>query len=193
MVKVVHKLIKVEGIVDPVYHCRAWRWVFERASNRCCGSRRGTAEVPGHPFYTRLNALLTRIRSVRRRPVPRVLRAGHGPTEFGAWPVFSAARWATSRASIRTRDRVARDRLVVRSFLRLGLEDAPPDHSTISRTRRLIDVETHRAIFTWVQQRLVEAGLLKGKTVAIDATTLRRTPRCAASCGATPARAIRRF
>ena len=36
----------------------------------------------------------------------------------------------------------------------------------------MIDVETHRAIFTWVQQRLVEAGLLKGKTVAIDATTL---------------------
>ena len=52
----------------------------------------------------------------------------------------------------------ATDSLAVRSFLRLGLEDAPPDHSTISRTRRLIDVETHRAIFTWVQQRLVEAG-----------------------------------
>ena len=66
----------------------------------------------------------------------------------------------------------ATDSLAVRSFLRLGLEDAPPDHSTIARTRRLIDVETHRAIFTWVQQRLVEAGLLKGKTVAIDATTL---------------------
>src|SRR5207253_10186640 len=29
-----------------------------------------------------------------------------------------------------------------------------------------------RAVFTWVQQRLVEAGLLKGKTIAIDATTL---------------------
>src|SRR5712692_8419692 len=41
-----------------------------------------------------------------------------------------------------------------------------------ARTRRLIDVETHRAVFTWVQQRLVEAGLLKGKTIAIDATTL---------------------
>jgi transposase len=52
------------------------------------------------------------------------------------------------------------------------LEDPPPDHSTISRTRRLIDLETHRAVFTWVQQRLVEGGLLKGKTVAIDATTL---------------------
>jgi transposase len=35
-----------------------------------------------------------------------------------------------------------------------------------------IDLETHRAVFTWVQQRLVAAGLLKGKTIAIDATTL---------------------
>jgi len=33
-------------------------------------------------------------------------------------------------------------------------------------------VETHRAVFTWVQQRLVAAGLLKGRTIAIDATTL---------------------
>jgi transposase len=36
----------------------------------------------------------------------------------------------------------------------------------------LIDVETHRAVFTWVQARLAAAGLLKGRTVAIDATTL---------------------
>jgi transposase len=39
----------------------------------------------------------------------------------------------------------------------------PPDHTTISRTRRLIDVETHRAVLIWVQQRLVEVGLLKGR------------------------------
>ena len=66
----------------------------------------------------------------------------------------------------------AADSLAVRSFLRLGLEDAAPDHSTISRTRRLIDLETHRAVFTWIQQRLVAAGLVKGQTIAIDATTL---------------------
>jgi transposase len=35
----------------------------------------------------------------------------------------------------------------------------------------LIDLDTHRAVFTWVQQRLVEEGLT-GKTIAIDATTL---------------------
>jgi transposase len=66
----------------------------------------------------------------------------------------------------------AADSLAVRGFVRLGIEEAAPDHSTISRTRRLIDVDTHRAIFTWVQQWLVAAGLLKGRTIAIDATTL---------------------
>jgi transposase len=54
----------------------------------------------------------------------------------------------------------------------LVLPDAPPDHSTISRTRRLIDLETHQAVFTWMLQRLADAGLVKGKTVGIDATTL---------------------
>lgn len=42
----------------------------------------------------------------------------------------------------------------------------------MSRTRRLIDVETHRAVFTWVQTQLVTHGLLTGKTLAVDATTL---------------------
>jgi Transposase domain (DUF772) len=60
----------------------------------------------------------------------------------------------------------------LRDFLGVGLEDAPPDHSTISRTRRLIDLETHRAVFTWVLQCLSTAGLVKGKTIGIDVTTL---------------------
>ena len=66
----------------------------------------------------------------------------------------------------------AADSLAIRQFLHLALDEAAPDHSTLSRTRRLVDVETHRAVFTWIQQRLAEAGLLTGKTVAIDATTL---------------------
>jgi len=43
----------------------------------------------------------------------------------------------------------AADSFALRDFLGVGLETAPPDHSTISRTRRLIDLETHRAVFTW--------------------------------------------
>ena len=42
----------------------------------------------------------------------------------------------------------------------------------MSRTRRRIDLETHQAVFTWVLERLADAGLVRGKTVGIDATTL---------------------
>jgi hypothetical protein len=64
----------------------------------------------------------------------------------------------------------------VRQFLGLGLDEAAPDHSTISRTRRLIDVEAHQAVFTGVQERLVQAHLLRGKTLAVDAHTRRGSP-----------------
>jgi transposase len=66
----------------------------------------------------------------------------------------------------------ANDSLALRRFLRVGLDEAPPDHSTISRTRRLIDLETHREVFTWVLGVLAEKGLLKGQTLGVDATTL---------------------
>jgi transposase len=66
----------------------------------------------------------------------------------------------------------AADSFALREFLGLVLPEPPPDHSTISRTRRLIDLETHEAVFTWMLQRLADAGLVKGKTVGIDATTL---------------------
>jgi transposase len=66
----------------------------------------------------------------------------------------------------------AADSLGLRSFLGVGLNEMPPDHSTISRTRRLIDVETHQAVFRWVLELLAEKDRLKGKTVGIDAPTL---------------------
>lgn len=64
------------------------------------------------------------------------------------------------------------DSLSLRSFLGLGLTDSTPDHSTLSRTRRLIDVETHQRVFTWVLKAVAVNGLISGKTAGIDATTL---------------------
>ena len=64
------------------------------------------------------------------------------------------------------------DSLALRQFVRIGLTEQTPDHSTISRTRRLIDVETHREVFGWVLELLADRGLMKGKRVGIDATTL---------------------
>ena len=64
------------------------------------------------------------------------------------------------------------DSLALRGFLGLGLDEVTPEHLTISRTRRLIDVETHRAVFTWILHVLATADLIRGKTIGIDATTL---------------------
>jgi transposase len=131
---------------------------------------------PGHPFYTRLNAVLDahgfdRFVEDQCRPFYAAVmgRPSLAPGQYfrlllvGYFEGIDAERGIAWRAA---------DSLAVRSFVRLALHEAAPDHSTISRTRRLIDVETHRAVFTWVQQRLVEVRLLKGKTIAIDATTL---------------------
>ena len=50
------------------------------------------------------------------------------------------------------------DSLNLRSFLGLTLADSAPGHSTLSRTRRLIDVETHDAVFGWMPKVLLEVG-----------------------------------
>ena len=131
---------------------------------------------PGHPFYTRLNAILDAEGfdrfvedQCRRFYAPIMGRPSLEPGRYfrllliGYFEGIDAERGIAWRAA---------DSLAVRTFLRLGLEEKTPDHSTISRTRRLIDLETHRAVFTWVQQQLVAGGLLKGRTIAIDATTL---------------------
>jgi transposase len=64
------------------------------------------------------------------------------------------------------------DSLSMRKFIGYALTEETPDHSTLSRTRRLYSVETHKAIFRWVLKILAEEGLVEGKTVSIDATTL---------------------
>jgi transposase len=131
---------------------------------------------PGHPFYTRLKAILDDagfdvfVEAQCQRFYALVLgRPSLAPGRYFRALLVGYFEGMDSERGIAWR---AADSLAIRSFLRLGLEDGTPDHSTISRTRRLIDVETHRAVFTWGQERLVAVGLLKGKTIGIDATTL---------------------
>jgi transposase len=64
------------------------------------------------------------------------------------------------------------DSLSLRSFVGYALDETCADHSTISRTRRLIDLETHQNVFTWVLKLLAGHDLIHGKTAGIDATTL---------------------
>lgn len=64
------------------------------------------------------------------------------------------------------------DSLSLRSFVGYALNERSTDHSTISRTRRLIDIETHQEVFQWVLKVLADYDLLSGKTVGLDATNL---------------------
>jgi len=64
------------------------------------------------------------------------------------------------------------DFLSLRKFLGYALDEETPDHSTISRTRRLYWLETHKAVFRWVLRILAGEGLINGRTLSIDATTL---------------------
>jgi len=66
----------------------------------------------------------------------------------------------------------AADSLGIRAFLGIALDELVPDQTTLSRTRRLIDVETHQVVFAWVLSVLAEHGLVRGKTLGLDATTL---------------------
>jgi transposase len=131
---------------------------------------------PGHPFYVRLNEVLDTAGfdrfvedQCRAFYAPVMGRPGLAPGRYFRLLLVGYFEGLDSERGIAWR---AADSLAVRHFLGLGLDEAAPDHSTISRTRRLIDVEAHQAVFTWVQERLVEAHLLRGKTLAVDATTL---------------------
>lgn len=131
---------------------------------------------PGHPFYARLNKVLESNgfdKFVESRCAafyaPVLGRPGLAPGRYFRLLAVGYFEGLDSERGMAWR---AADSLAIRSFLNLGLDETAPDHSTISRTRRLIDVETHREVFTWIQERLAKAGLLNGKTIGIDATTL---------------------
>src|SRR5437870_12388855 len=129
-----------------------------------------------HPFYTRLNQLLRQHGfddfAETQCATFYAETMGHPSLPPGIYFRLLLIGYFEGIDSERGIACRAADSFALRDFLGVGLQDAPPDHSTISRTRRLIDLETHRAVFTWVLQCLSMAGLVKGKTIGIDATTL---------------------
>jgi transposase len=131
---------------------------------------------PGHPFYERLNQLLQEqgfdrfveascasfYAETRGRPsIPpgvyfRMLLIGY-------FEGIGSERGIAWRCA---------DSLALRAFLGYELNERTPEHSSLSVIRGRIDVETHREVFQWVLKVLGKSGLLKGKTIGIDATTL---------------------
>ncbi|HEX7777944.1 MAG TPA: transposase [Vicinamibacterales bacterium] len=137
---------------------------------------RDLPKSPGHPFYQRLNRELAANSfdqfveaACRRFYAAKLGRPSLPPGRYFRLMLLGYFEGLSSERGMAWR---AADSLAIRSFLGLELDEAAPDHSTISRTRRLIDVETHERVFTWVLERLAKQGLLVGATIGIDATTL---------------------
>jgi transposase len=133
-------------------------------------------QAPGHPFYRKLNQLLAEHgfdpfveglcqkfyhEEVGRPSVPpgvyfRMLLIGY----FEGIDAERGIAWRSD------------DSRTLRDFLGYDIKEATPDHSSLCKIRGRIDLETHQEVFTWVLKMLAAKGLLKGKTLGIDATTL---------------------
>jgi transposase len=137
------------------------------------------ADLPqsaAHPFYAKLNEVLAGWRfdafvEERCRPfyADRMGRPSLAPGRYFRLLLIGYFEGIDSERGIAWR---CSDSLSLRAFVGYAMDEQATDHSTISRTRRLIDLETHRAVFAWVLKVLADYGLVSGRTVGVDATTL---------------------
>lgn len=129
-----------------------------------------------HPFYSKLNEVLAKHgfdrfaeEACKEFYAPTMGRPGIPPGNYFRLIMLGFFEGISSERGIAWR---VQDSLSLRKFLGISITEKTPDHSTISKTRRLIDTETHDAIFSWVLQVLAKEKILVGETLGIDATNL---------------------
>lgn len=130
----------------------------------------------GHVFYRKLNQLLAEAdfdRTVEGicRPYyhSHVGRPSIPPGVYFRMLLVGYFEGIGSQRGIAWR---CSDSLSLRQFLGIPLTEETPDHSSLTRVRDRLPLEVHAAIFQLVLQLVADKGLLKGKTVAVDSTTL---------------------
>ena len=138
-----------------------------------------TTDLPrseGHVFYRKLNRLL---REAGFEPFVETLckphyhdthgRPGIPPGVYFRMLLVGYFEGIGSQRGIAWR---CADSLSLRAFLGIPLTEDTPDHSSLTRVRDRLPLEIHTAVFQFVLQVADTKGLLNGKTIAIDATTL---------------------
>lgn len=134
------------------------------------------AASPGHPFYEKLNKVLAEADFDRKVEdlcaafyAEKKGRPSIAPGVYMRMLMIGYFEGIDSERGIAWR---CADSLALRHFLGYDLSQDTPDHSSLSRIRRRLDLQTHQATFTMVLTILAEKGILSGKTLGIDATTM---------------------
>jgi transposase len=133
---------------------------------------------PGHPFYRKLNELLAKAefdcwieRRCQRYYAPEEKRGQPSipPGVYFRMLLIGYFEGIDSQRGIAWR---CADSLSLRQFLGLPLEEAAPDHSTLTNTRNRLPQEVFEEVFQFVLRIAAGQKLLSGKTVGVDSTTL---------------------
>jgi len=133
-------------------------------------------QTPAHPFYRKLNEVLAAgdfdslVQGLCAKFYEETMgRPSLPPGVYFRLLLLGYFEGIDSERGIAWR---CADSSSLRSFLGYAIDQSTPDHSTLSRTRRLIDLQTHQDVFQWVLKLLAKQGLVDGKTAGIDSTTL---------------------
>lgn len=131
---------------------------------------------PGHPFYDALNRLLAEAKFdahveglCESHYASRKGRPSIPPGTYFRMLLVGYFEGIDSQRGIAWR---CKDSLSLRSFLGIEVTKASPDHSSLTVIRKRLPIEIHQEVFRFVLSLADGKGLVKGKTVAVDATTL---------------------
>jgi transposase len=131
---------------------------------------------PGHVFYDKLNRLLgdagfdQHVETLCRPHYAHdVGRTSIAPGVYFRMILVGYFEGIDSQRGIAWR---CADSLSLRSFLGVPISESTPEHSSLSRIRDRLPLEIHEEVFAFVLKMAHERKLLRGKTVAIDSTTL---------------------
>ncbi len=171
-----------------------WRWARGESSRKRFGCRVPNGATHEPSLYERLNQLLARhdFDGFVERQCQRFYAVTIGLPVSLLESTSVCCWWGTSKGSIpQSRDSPASRKtpVSIREFVGIRRHESAPDHTTISRTRRLIDVETHRQVFHWVLELLAERGLSRGRRSESTRRRWKPMRRCDRSCGATTEKA----
>jgi transposase len=135
-------------------------------------------KTAGHPFYQRLNGLLAeagfdawiegRCRQYYEPDETRG-RPSIPPGIYFRMVLVGYFEGIDSQRGIAWR---CADSLGLRQFLGLALDEPSPDHSTLTNTRKRLPPEVFEEVFQFVLSIVAVKGLLAGRTVGVDSTTL---------------------